>query len=69
MPRKELHDVSLAFHRETPLAIQVSESGKQAEAFWLPKSQIEWSIDPTNELSCDVTLPEWLAREKKLAGF
>lgn len=69
MSRKELHDVSLAFHRETEKAIQVSESGKQADAFWLPKSQIEWEIDKTNELSCNVTLPAWLASEKKLAGF
>lgn len=69
MSRKELHDVSLAFHRETDKAIQVSESGKQAEAFWLPKSQIEWRMDPSDGMSCEVTLPTWLAIEKKLAGF
>lgn len=69
MPRKELHDVSLAFHGETDKAIKVSESGKNAEAFWLPKSQIEWEMDPTDGMSCNVTIPTWLAKEKGLAGF
>lgn len=67
MARKELHDVTLFFHRETEKAIHVSQDGDEAKAFWLPKSQIEYDLKPNNIV--EVTLPTWLASEKKIVGF
>jgi hypothetical protein len=65
MPHKQLHDASFEFIRETPKAICVSEDGGKTE-HWLPKSQIEYYI--LDDGSVDVTMPLWLAQEKKLAG-
>lgn len=65
MPRKEIDDFNFTFHRETDKAICVSEDGE--EEFWLPKSQVEYEM--RNDGSVDVTMPIWLAREKKVAGY
>jgi hypothetical protein len=64
MPPKQLFDATLQFIRETDKAICVTE-GKYKDAFWLPKSQIEYEVK--GQL-VEVTLPMWLAAEKKLAG-
>lgn len=66
MPKKELHDVVLHLHHETDKAILCSETGRREDAFWLPKSQIEFEA---KQGRVEVTLPAWLASEKKLAGF
>jgi hypothetical protein len=65
MPKPQLVDVTLQFLRETDKAIHVTE-GTDADAVWLPKSQIEYEVK--SEL-VEVTLPRWLAAEKKFAGF
>jgi hypothetical protein len=65
MPHKEIDDFSFEFCRETDKAICVTEDGK--EEFWLPKSQIEYEILEGGGVN--VTMPIWLAREKKLAGY
>lgn len=64
MPRKEIDDFKFTFIRETDKAILVSEG---SEEFWLPKSQIEYDLMPDGTV--EVTMPIWLAREKKVAGY
>ena len=65
MPKKEIDDFKFVFVSETPKAIKVHE-GNHEEAFWLPKSQIEYEIKGDE---VEVTMPIWLAREKKVAGY
>lgn len=65
MPKREIVDVSLNFIRETDKAICCSEVTTENN-FWLPKSQIEYEIKGS---IVEVTLPLWLAQEKKLAGY
>lgn len=64
MGRKTLHDVALTFHAETEKAILVSDT---KDKFWLAKSLIEYEI--LKDGTVNVTLPEWLASEKKIVGF
>ena len=73
-----LHDMTVALHYDTGKAVLVSETGEEARAVWLARSQVE--ITPTNRNTdttkrngqheakplIDITLPEWLAREKGL---
>lgn len=52
--------ITLLKIRETDKAIQVSET--ENEAVWLPKSQIDYEV--VNENFIEVTMPEWLYKEK-----
>lgn len=66
MPRSEpeVIDITVVWHAETDKAILVSDDGEKDGAQWLPKSQIEYEmITPSTAY---VTLPVWLAREKRL---
>lgn len=64
-PRKsDIHDFTLHFHTETEKGIKVSTDGNRANAFWLPKSQIE-VVDLGRDM-VEVSIPEWLAKEKEL---
>lgn len=49
--------------------ILVSDTGRKADGFWLPKSQITVrrlnGPDPT---AIEVTMPYWLAKEKGIVG-
>lgn len=65
MPRRSVVDATLEFIRETDKAICVTEDGGTTQ-IWLPKSQIEYEVLGT---VVEVTLPLWLASEKKLAGY
>lgn len=62
---KELNDFTFEFVRETDKAILVREA--EGEEFWLPKSQIEYEKKPNGNV--EVTMPIWLASEKKIAGY
>lgn len=66
--RERRYELTLSFHRETEKAILVSETGKAADAVWLPKSQISYEEDPQG-FKCIVEVPEWLCIEKGFAGF
>jgi hypothetical protein len=59
----KLCDITVELHHETPSAILVSDGKREA---WLPKSQIEWTRLSQGGSAIEVTLPEWLAREKEL---
>lgn len=60
----KLVDVSMTLHVETKAAILVSDDGDKENAVWLPKSQVEFT-EPKNNIT-EVTMPEWLAKEKGL---
>ena len=61
---RKLVDVSMTLHVETKAAILVSDDGDKENAVWLPKSQVEFT-EPKNNIT-EVTMPEWLAKEKGL---
>ena len=64
MTRSELIDLTLFKHTFTERAILVSETGEGPKV-WLPLSQIECEpSDKDNVIA--VTMPEWLAIEKRL---
>lgn len=69
MSKKELVDLTLIYFGESSseLAIKVGESDDESKAVWLPKSQIEYEVSKNGNY-VEVTLPSWLAAEKKFAG-
>lgn len=69
MGRKTLHDMVVYVHRETPMAVLVSEDiDDRRGAVWLPKSQIEITEKTAVKgvVYHDLVLPENLAIEKGL---
>lgn len=76
--KSSLHDLTMALHYDTGSAVLVSETGEEAKAVWLPKSQVE--ITDTGRKSdairkdgeivkvalLEITIPEWLAKKKGL---
>lgn len=60
-----LYDMLLFKHKESEKAVLMSDTGKVADAVWLPKSQIEFGEARAGG-SIEVTLPAWLAKEKRL---
>lgn len=60
-----LTDISVQLHQETQRAILVSDDGDLEKAVWLPKSQVEYVTKPGSDV-IEVTLPEWLATERRL---
>lgn len=60
-----LTDISVQLHQETPRALLVSDDGDLEKAVWLPKSQVEW-VGKAGSDVIEVTLPEWLATERRL---
>ena len=61
--KSDLIDISVIVQHQTENAVLVDHGG--TEAVWLPLSQI--GIEPnTDGKTHDVTLPEWLAREKEM---
>lgn len=57
--RADLVDVALIVHRETKKAWLVSDTGREAEAHWLAKSQGERGLGVT------FTVPRWIARQNR----
>lgn len=62
---ERLTDITVQLHQETARAILVSDNGDLEKAVWLPKSQVEW-VGKTGSEVIEVTLPEWLATERRL---
>jgi hypothetical protein len=63
--KSDLLDMKLFVHVETKRAILVSDDGEKENAVWLPLSQIEF-VATKDKGIFEVTLPEWLAKEKEL---
>jgi hypothetical protein len=62
-------DVTVTVHHETASAWLVSDTGERDEAVWLPKSQARSEIEidlSDGPVIADLSLPEWLAKEKGL---
>lgn len=76
--RSNLTDLDMVLHHQTKDAVLVSDTGEEARAVWLPKSQIEFARLDKNSGAVKkdgqrtvlpvvtVTMPEWLAKEKGL---
>lgn len=70
--RSDLVDLTVQVHARTAKAIRVSDDGDPAKAVWLPLSQIEEgpARDYPKKMGgsgiVEVTLPEWLAKDKGL---
>ncbi|MBY6239856.1 hypothetical protein [Methylosinus sp. Sm6] len=62
--KSDLVDLTMQLHHETPKAILVSDAGDRDKAVWLPKSHVEFERKKQGVVV--VTLPEWMAIEKKL---
>lgn len=62
--KSDIVDISVSLLRESDKALLVKPAFREASASWVPKSMVE--IAP-NEGSAAMTLslPEWLAREKR----
>jgi len=76
--RVKLHDLAMALHYDTGKALLVSETGEEANAIWLPRSQVECvptdkTVDAVKKDGqivalplVTITIPEWLAKDKGL---
>uniref|UniRef100_I2Q074 Uncharacterized protein n=1 Tax=Desulfovibrio sp. U5L TaxID=596152 RepID=I2Q074_9BACT len=64
MGRNDMIDVEdLEFRREAGAAIIVEYDGEEIS---LPVSQIEWPEDATRGKLITVTMPEWLAEDRRI---
>lgn len=75
MSKSDLIDIQVALHHETEKAVLVSETGQDARAKWIPKSQVEveptgsfvqWQVGAKKYPLVKLTLPEWLANNNGL---
>lgn len=62
--KSDLIDIDMQIFAETAKAVLMSDTGRKENAVWLPKSQIEY--DQASIGMVQVTMPEWLAKEKGL---
>ncbi len=62
--RSNLIDLTVHRHAQTAKAVRVSDDGEDSKAVWLPLSQIEIGDEDGNHI--EITLPEWLAKDKGL---
>lgn len=63
--RSHILDLEVQVHAQSERAVKVSADGEEANAVWLPLSQIEIAMK-RNGLA-EVSMPAWLAVEKGLA--
>lgn len=72
-------DLEMVLHYDTGKAIQVSDTGEESRAVWLPKSQIQINNNSGKTIPATkkdgqrtvlpvitVSIPEWLAKDKGL---
>lgn len=63
----DLVDIKVYFVRSTEKAIGIARSDHAGGIIWLPKSQCQVEPrEPKPNSLCEVTLPQWLAKEKGL---
>jgi hypothetical protein len=71
--KSDLVDISLHVHLypQSRLSVIVSETGNRRNAFPLPLSQIQIEEGKEDKTGIEVliTMPQWLAEEKKLYGY
>lgn len=67
MSRSDLVDLTLHIHAETDLEFLASNNGDIKNAHRLPRSQVEIErLKPSGSNEAIVTMPLWLATEKRL---
>ena len=66
--RSDLVDLLLFEHHRTAAAVLVSDDGEEKSAVWLPLSQVEIESKPAKVGAREVivTMPQWLAEQKRL---
>lgn len=72
--RSNIIDVTLEYRRETPQSVAFTQGemeddgrGGQREIWiWLPKSLIDFEEEHKHGVTCEVQIPEWLAKERNL---
>lgn len=66
--KSDLIDVTVQKHAETAKAFLVSDDGDKSKAVWIPKRQceIEAKARVGGEDFYELTLPEWLAKDRGL---
>jgi N6-adenosine-specific RNA methylase IME4 len=62
---ENFHEIELEWGGTTPNAIKVREDAA-SNWFFLPKSQVSWSKNPTMLGRVTVTIPEWLLIAREL---
>ncbi|MDR3463291.1 MAG: hypothetical protein P4L76_13350 [Beijerinckiaceae bacterium] len=63
--KSDLLDLAMILHSRTDRAVRVSDDGDLKKSVWLPLSQCEVSPEAPGR-AVTITLPEWLAIEKRL---
>lgn len=76
--RVDLCDLDMVLHYETADAIRVSDTGEDSRAIWLPKRHVEFHREGKQSDAVrndgqrtvlpvvNVTMPEWLAKDRGL---
>ena len=63
-------ELTVVVHHQTSDAILASDDGDEERAVWIPKSKIVsfQQIGKTTDIvqTFEISIPEWLAREKEL---
>ena len=62
--KSDLVHVACHIHHTTERAVLVSDDGDVERACWLPLSQVE--IEMKRPPIAEITMPEWLAKERGL---
>ena len=61
----DLIDLTLQVHAKTERAVFLSETGVAKDAKWVPLSQIEMEPHGASKTVVVVTMPKWLAVDRK----
>lgn len=65
LPRNQIVEVMVILHHHTANAYKVSNTGREKDAVWVPKSQSEWTPKGTSGAG-ELQLPMWMAQDKEL---
>lgn len=66
MKDEEPIEITVKMIAESPKALFVSETGSPADAFWVPKSCVEFEPSYITNRFFILKLPYWLAHQKGL---
>lgn len=62
--KSDLVDVTCHVHQTTERAVLVTDDGDIEKAVWLPLSQVE--VEMKRPPIAEITMPEWLAKQRGL---
>lgn len=62
--KSDIVDINVKLHRSSEKAVLVEPAFRKAQAAWVPRTLVE--IAPNSDgVTYALSLPEWLAREKR----